>query len=85
MVSTLLSQLELAAGLEPGKIRIEGQIESAEGLINADSIARTSGRLTALHFGPGDFAASLRMPQTSIGTMDEWDVAYPGHRFHYVM
>jgi citrate lyase subunit beta/citryl-CoA lyase len=32
MVSTLLSQLELAAGLEPGKIRIEGQIESAEGL-----------------------------------------------------
>ena len=85
MVSTLLSQLELAAGLEPGKIRIEGQIESAEGLINADSKARTSDRLTALLFGPGDFAASLRMPQTSIGTMDEWDVAYPGHRFHYVM
>lgn len=25
------------------------------------------------------------MPQTSIGTMDEWDDAYPGHRFHYAM
>ena len=85
VVSTLLSQLELATGLEPGKIRVEGQIESAEGLVNADSIARASERLTALHFGPGDFAASLRMPQTSIGTMDEWDEVYPGHRVHYAM
>jgi citrate lyase beta subunit len=85
VVSTLLSQLELATGLEPGKIKVEGQIESAEGLVNADAIARTSDRLTALHFGPGDFAASLHMPQTSIGTMDEWDEVYPGHRFHYAM
>src|SRR5919202_122926 len=41
--------------------------------------------LEALVFGPGDYAASVRMPQTSIGTMDEWDEAYPGHRFHYAM
>ena len=34
---------------------------------------------------PKHFAASLRMPQTSIGVMDEWDEAYPGHRFHYAM
>src|SRR5215212_10275880 len=85
VVATPLSQLELAGGLDPGKIRIEGQIESAEGLINADAIARTTERLTALHFGPGDFAASLRMPQSSIGTMDEWDEVYPGHRVHYTM
>jgi citrate lyase subunit beta/citryl-CoA lyase len=85
VVATLLSQLELAGGLDPGKIRIEGQIESAEGLINADAIARTTERLTALHFGPGDFAASLRMPQSSIGTIDEWDEVYPGHRVHYAM
>ncbi len=25
------------------------------------------------------------MPQTSIGVLDEWDEAYPGHRFHYAM
>jgi citrate lyase subunit beta/citryl-CoA lyase len=25
------------------------------------------------------------MPQISIGVMDEWDEAYPGHRFHYAM
>ncbi|HZF58255.1 MAG TPA: CoA ester lyase, partial [Rubrobacter sp.] len=85
VVATLLTQLELAPGLEQGRIRVEAQIESAEGLTNVDAIARATGRLEALHFGPGDFAASLRMPQTSIGTMDEWDEAYPGHRFHYVM
>jgi citrate lyase subunit beta / citryl-CoA lyase len=84
-VSTLLSGLELAMELEPGKIELEAQIESAEGLANAYAIARATPRLGALHFGPGDFAASLHMPQTSIGTMDEWDEAYPGHRFHYAM
>jgi citrate lyase subunit beta/citryl-CoA lyase len=84
-VSVLLSGLELAVDLEPGKIELEAQIESAEGLANAYAIARATPRLGALHFGPGDFAASLHMPQTSIGTMDEWDEAYPGHRFHYAM
>ncbi|HWS79521.1 MAG TPA: CoA ester lyase [Rubrobacter sp.] len=84
-VSILLSQLELAMELEKGKIELEAQIESAEGLANVDSIARATDRLTALHFGPGDFAASMSMPQTSIGVMDEWDEAYPGHRFHYAM
>ena len=84
-VSMLLSQLELAMELENGKIQLEAQIESAEGLANVDSIASATGRLTALHFGPGDFAASVSMPQTSIGVMDEWDEAYPGHRFHYAM
>jgi citrate lyase subunit beta/citryl-CoA lyase len=84
-VSILLSQLELAMDLEKGRIEVEAQIESAEGLANVDSIARATGRLTALHFGPGDFAASVSMPQTSIGVMDEWDEAYPGHRFHYAM
>ena len=84
-VSTLLSQLELAMELETGKIELEAQIESAEGLANVDSIARATDRLTALHFGPGDFAASVLMPLTSIGVMDEWDEVYPGHRFHYAM
>lgn len=84
-VHKLLTQLELAVGLERGKTKLEAQIESAEGLTNIDAIARATDRLEALHFGPGDFAASLHMPQTSIGTMDEWDAAYPGHRFGYVM
>ena len=85
VVATLLYQIELSVGLEPGGIRIEAQLESAEGLVNVDGIARATQRLTALHFGPGDYAASVRMPQRSIGTMDEWDEVYPGHRFHYAM
>jgi citrate lyase subunit beta/citryl-CoA lyase len=84
-VSTLLSQLEQAMDLDRDRIKLEAQIETAEGLANVDSIARATDRLTALHFGPGDFAASVGMPQTSIGVMDEWDEVYPGHRFHYAM
>jgi citrate lyase beta subunit len=85
VVATLLYQIELSVGLEPGGIKIEAQLESAEGLVNVDGIARATQRLTALHFGPGDYAASVRMPQRSVGTMDEWDEVYPGHRFHYAM
>lgn len=84
-VAVLLGGIELETGLEPGKIKLEAQIESAAGLTNVDAIAHATNRLQALHFGPGDFAASLGMPQTSIGTRDEWDEAYPGHRFSYVM
>ena len=85
VVATLLYQIELSVGLEPGGIKIEAQLESAEGLVNVDGIARATQRLTALHFGPGDYAASVRMPQRTIGTIDEWDEVYPGHRFHYAM
>jgi citrate lyase beta subunit len=85
VAAALLSQIESALGLEGGKVKVEAQIESAEGLVNVDGIARATERLAALHFGPGDFAASVRMPQTNIGAMDEWDEVYPGHRFHYAM
>ena len=84
-VAVLLDGIELDGELPSGKIALEAQIETAEGLTNIDAIARSTDRLGALHFGPGDFAASLGMPQTSLGTRDEWDEAYPGHRFGYVM
>ena len=84
-LDTLLTGAELAVGLQPGKVKLEAQIENARGLASVDAIAGATGRLEALHFGPGDYAASMRMPQTSIGTMDEWDRAYGGHRFHYAM
>lgn len=72
-------------------IRLEAQIESAAGLVNVERIARARSRrmgqilLQGLIFGPGDFAASARMPAASIGSRDGWDAAYPGHRFHYPM
>ena len=84
-VAVLLDGIEMDTGLDPAKVKLEAQIETAEGLTNVDAIARSTDRLQALHFGPGDFAASLGMPQTSLGSRDEWDEAYPGHRFGYVM
>jgi citrate lyase beta subunit len=85
VLDTLLRGVEANAGMEPGKVKLEAQIETALGVASIDAIARATDRLEALVFGPGDYAASIRMPQTSIGTMDEWDEAYPGHRMGYVM
>ena len=34
-----------------------------------------AGRLEALVFGPGDFAATMRMPARAIGMTDAWDAA----------
>jgi citrate lyase beta subunit len=84
-LDTLLRSVEMSAGITPGKVKLEAQIETARGLVNIDAIAHATERLGALVFGPGDYAASIRMPQTSIGTTDEWDEAYHGHRFHYAM
>jgi citrate lyase subunit beta / citryl-CoA lyase len=84
-LDALLTSVELNTDLERGRVKLEAQVETARGLANIDAIAHSTARLEALHFGPGDYAASVRMPQTSIGTMDEWDEVYPGHRFHYAM
>jgi len=84
VVSTLLSQIEAAVGLGR-RIGIEVQIESAAGVLAAERIAAADDRIEAIVFGPGDFAASIGMPMTSIGAFDEGGIAYPGHRLHGVM
>ena len=90
-VDMLLGQIEAARWHRtpdgaPGRpIRIEAQIESAAGFLNIREIAAASPRLDALIFGPGDYAASMRMPAASIGEHDQYDDAYPGHRWHAVM
>jgi citrate lyase subunit beta/citryl-CoA lyase len=77
----LLNQVELAAGLTRGRIRIEAQIEDAAGLAAVDRIAVTSPRLAALVFGPADFMASLGMRSMSIGSQPEGYAG--GDAFHY--
>ena len=64
----LLGQVEQAAGLEPGRIGIEAQIEDARGLADVDAIAAASARLEALVFGPADFMASIGMRSLQVGT-----------------
>ena len=61
-------------------IGLEAQIESARGLLEVERIAASSARLEALVFGPGDYAASLGIPQLEIGAIDP---AYPGDQWHY--
>jgi citrate lyase subunit beta/citryl-CoA lyase len=84
VVATLLAQIEASVGIGHS-IGIEAQIESPLGLRHCEAIAAASRRLRSVVFGPGDYAASAGMPLTAIGVEDEWDAAYPGHRFHDAM
>lgn len=83
-VARVLDTLEAACG-RVGRIALEVQVETAKGLIEVEAIARTSDRLRALVFGPGDYAASVGMPMTAIGTFDQWDELYGGSRLDYPM
>lgn len=83
-VSRLLSQIEARQSLGR-EIGIEAQIETAAGFTWLREIASSSPRLRALIFGAGDYAASMRMPASGIGTSDANDDLYPGHRWHAVM
>jgi citrate lyase subunit beta / citryl-CoA lyase len=76
-----LNQLEQAAGLPPGKIAIEAQIEDAAGLAAVDEIAAASPRLEALVFGPADFMASVGMRSLTVGAQPAGYAG--GDAFHY--
>jgi citrate lyase beta subunit len=81
-VTTILASLEVACeGQHP--IGLETQVESAAGLACCEAIAAASPRVEALVFGPGDYAASIRMPLAAIGIPGRWDTDYPGHRWDY--
>ena len=83
-IDTLLNQVEASVN-STHPVGIESQIETAAGFMNLREIAQSSPRLEALIFGPGDYAASMRMPLANIGVADEFDALYPGHRWHAVM
>jgi citrate lyase beta subunit len=83
-VSILLRQLEQEYG-RAKPVRLDVQIETAKGIVNCDAIASSDSRISALTFGPGDFAASAGYPLAGIGLSDQWDEAYGGDRWHYPM
>jgi citrate lyase subunit beta/citryl-CoA lyase len=56
-----------AAELLPSGIGLEVQIETAQGLAEAEAIAGAGHGLEALVFGPADLAASLGVPVLTIG------------------
>jgi malyl-CoA/(S)-citramalyl-CoA lyase len=66
VLDVLLNQIEAAIG-RASPIGLELQIETAQGLQHADAIAAASPRVESVHFGPGDYAASIGARTTSIG------------------
>jgi citrate lyase subunit beta/citryl-CoA lyase len=79
-LDVLLSQVEQAAGLPAGTVRIEAQIEDAAGLAAVEAIAVASPRLVSLVFGPADFMASIGMRSLTVGGQPE---GYPFDAHHY--
>lgn len=80
-VDFLLTQVEANAGLEPGRIGLEVQIEGPKGAVNAPAIAQASPRLETLIFGPGDFAAAVGARTPMIGD----DTSYEQHGWHSIL
>jgi citrate lyase subunit beta / citryl-CoA lyase len=80
-VAHLLNQLEWKHRLDR-RIGLELQIESARGMENINAIAGASDRAETLIFGPGDFSASLRLPELTVGRLQP---DYPGDFWHYFL
>tara|TARA_Y100000996_G_scaffold161642_1_gene125205 strand:+ start:1432 stop:2370 length:939 start_codon:yes stop_codon:yes gene_type:complete len=79
LVDCLLTQIENNKNIKR-KIGIECLIETALGMSNIKEIAKSSGRLEALHFGVADYAASLRARTIVIGGLNP---DYPGDQWHH--
>ncbi len=78
----LLLQIEKTIGLEQGRIGIEAQIETAQGLINVNEIAFASARIETIIFGPADFMANINMKSLVVGALHP---DYPADPFHYIL
>ena len=63
-IDRLLSQIEAQVGLPRGHITIEALIESAEGVLHAEQIAKATPRMGGLVFGIVDFAGDIGAQET---------------------
>lgn len=78
MVDAMVTQIEEAMGLK-NKIGLEALIETALGMANVESIATSSNRMEAMHFGVADYSASNRARTVNIGGLNP---DYPGDQWH---
>ena len=81
-IDVITTQIAAAKGIAP--VGLEGLIETAQGVANLAAIAGYnkeigSQRLEALHFGAGDYAASVGARTTEIGGLND---DYPGDQWH---
>ncbi len=77
-VDCMVTQIEVAKKIEH-KIGLEALIETTLGMANVESIAQSSKRFEALHFGVADYAASCRARTVVIGGLNP---DYPGDQWH---
>jgi len=63
-IDRLLSQIEEQVGLTRDHITIEALIESADGVLHAEQIARATPRMSGLVFGIVDFAGDIGAQET---------------------
>jgi citrate lyase subunit beta/citryl-CoA lyase len=77
----LLAALERRHG-RTAPIGLDLQIETVRGVDRCEEVSGAAARVEALVFGPGDYAATIGVPQLSIGAID---ARYPGDQWHYVL
>jgi citrate lyase subunit beta/citryl-CoA lyase len=77
----LLAALERRHG-RTAPIGLDLQIETVLGVDRCEEVSGAAARVEALVFGPGDYAATIGVPQLSIGAID---ARYPGDQWHYVL
>ncbi|MGE5537649.1 MAG: HpcH/HpaI aldolase/citrate lyase family protein [Gemmatimonas sp.] len=65
-IESAVASIEREAKIAP-RVGIELLIESAKAMMNVEAIAGAGRRVEALHFGPGDYAASIGARSTVIG------------------
>lgn len=71
-IDSKITEIETEAGLPVGGIQLWCNIESYQGVINAQAIATASPRVAALALGAEDFTASMNAQRTKPG----WEIFY---------
>jgi citrate lyase subunit beta/citryl-CoA lyase len=66
-VDRILASLEVAAGLEVGRIKLIPWIESARSVMDAYQIATASSRVLAIAFGAEDYTQDIGVQRTDVG------------------
>ena len=66
-LDALLTEFEEYMGVEVGQFKIIASVESAEGILDINRIARASERLIALGFSAEDYTASLHIDRPKTG------------------
>ena len=84
-IDAMVCQIARSKGFAPPAL--EALVETAAGISNIGAIARYneqagSRRLEALHFGAGDYAASVGARTVEIGGLNP---DYPGDQFHHAL